>query len=393
MSSPTRLIVTQPSLPKYRVPVWRELAGRPEIDLRLWYGDHHAVTSVEPDGFAAESTPIGSWTFLGQELLWNGATIEAAKREDVDAVFLSWSPRYLSLGPALRTAKRRGKAVVLWGHGFSRSESWVRQWARDRLAKLADVLMFYDDRTAQAAIESGWDADRVFVAPNAIDQTPIAAARDALTGDPERLAAFRGANQLDGRRLLLFVSRLSAKAGLPRLIEAIDKLRREKPDVLAVLIGGGEMQETLDTMIAERGLQDHIRLLGPIYEEEQLAPWFVSAEAFVYPTAVGLSILHTFGYGLPLVTDDLEVGHYPEIVAYDSDPSSPNANGVAYRHGDTDSFVRTLSDLLDDPERRARFSAAARRTVEERYNVPAMVDGMVAAVQRAVQIADQRNGR
>ena len=40
--------------------------------------------------------------------------------------------------------------------------------------------------------------------------------------------------------------------------------------------------------------------LGSIYDEIELAPWFLTADAFVYPENIGLSILHAFGYGLPV---------------------------------------------------------------------------------------------
>lgn len=385
MNDPTRLIVVQPTLAKYRVPVWRELASRPEVDLRLWYGDHDVLPNAEPDGFAAELKPIKSWSVAGQEALWHNAQIEAAEATDADAIVLSWGTRYLSLGPALRTAKRRGLGVVLWGHGYSKNETPMRRWMRNRIAKHADALMFYYQPTADAAIESGWPADRVFAAPNAIDQSPITTAREACQAAPADLAAFRVEHGLEGRRVLLYVSRFTPENRLPLLIEAIDKLRQHDPDVLMVMIGGGELLEEIRSDVERRGLQDHFRLLGPIYEESQLAPWFLSSKAFVYPAAIGLSLLHAFGYGLPVVTDDCLAGHNPEIVAFDPDPASPEANGVTYRAGDSDSLAETLGALLNDPDRRALLASGALRTVQQRYNVPAMVDGIVGAVRRAVR--------
>ena len=384
-AKPTRLILVQPTLPKYRVPVYRELAERPRIDLRFWYGDHTMLKNAQPDGFDGELRPMRLWTVAGQEAMWHQAQLDAARDPNADALILSWGSRYFSLGPALRTAKRRGLPVVLWGHGYSRSESTFRVWARNRIARLAGALLFYDDRTAQAAIESGWDADRVFVAPNAIDQTSISASREAWLSDPDRLARFCQEEDLEGREVLLYVSRLSEKAGLPRLLEALRKLRERRPQVLAVLIGGGEMQEELERRVAQMGLQDHVRMPGPIYDEDRLAPWFLQAKLFVYPTAIGLSLLHALGYGLPVVTDDCADGHFPEIVAFDPDPESPDANGATYRAGDVASFADTLDSLLDDPVRRDALSAGALRTIAGRYNVPAMVDGMVAAVERAIR--------
>lgn len=385
MNDPTRLIVVQPTLAKYRVPVWRELASRPEVDLRLWYGDHDVLPNAEPDGFKAELKPIKSWSLAGQEVLWHQAQIEAAEAADADAIVLSWGTRYLSLGPALRRAKRRGLGVVLWGHGYSKNETVLRRWMRNRIAKHADALMFYDQPTADAAVESGWPADRVFAAPNAIDQAPIAAAREAALGDPEGLAAFRAEHGLSDRRVLLYVSRFTPENRLPLLIEAIDRLRKREPKVLLVMVGGGELFDEISRDVERRGLQNHVRMLGPIYEEAQLAPWFLTAEAFVYPAAIGLSLLHAFGYGLPVVTDDCRAGHNPEIVAFEADQASPGANGVTYQAGDSGSLAETLEALLGDKERRSRLASSALRTVEERYNVPAMVDGVVAAVRRAVR--------
>ena len=38
-TQPIRVVIQQPALPKYRVPVFRELAKRPDIDLTLYFGE------------------------------------------------------------------------------------------------------------------------------------------------------------------------------------------------------------------------------------------------------------------------------------------------------------------------------------------------------------------
>ena len=338
-----------------------------------------------PRVFSGEKKPIRIASFAGQELLWHSAQIEAVQQPDVDVVALTWGTRYLSLRPALRKAKRRGLPVLLWGHGFSKNESALRVWARDRIAKLATVLMFYDEQTAAAAVERGWPADRVFVAPNAIDQTPLIAARNACLANESTLPQFREQEAITDRRVLLYVSRFSPENRLDLLIEAIDRLRQRQPEVLAVLVGGGLEFDKIEQMVASRGLAEHVRLEGPIYEEAQLAPWFLSAEAFVYPAAIGLSLLHALGYGLPVVTDDASVGHNPEIIALDS-TSGPHQNGITYTAGDASSLADTLDHLLTDNALREKLSQNALATVREKYNVPAMVDGIVAAIERCAEL-------
>ena len=53
-----RLVVQEPCLAKHRAPVYRELASRPEIELRLVYGELPNLPNVEPEGFPGELTPV-----------------------------------------------------------------------------------------------------------------------------------------------------------------------------------------------------------------------------------------------------------------------------------------------------------------------------------------------
>ncbi len=381
---PIRTIVVQPTLASYRVAVYRELAARPQIDLRVWYGEQKAIRNATPDGFAAEFKPIRTWSLAGQEVLWHAAQIEAAIRDDADAIVLGWNARYLSLAPALRRARRAGKSVVLWGHGVSKRDNFLRRWNRNRRTRNATALLFYDDVNAQAAIDYGVPADRVFVAPNALDQTAISAAREYWLARPDELAAFQQAQGVAGRKVLLFVSRLTPENRLDLLIEAVRLLKGEHPDVLAVLVGGGAEEERVRGLIREAGVEHHFQLVGPIYDQHELAPWFLTAEAFAYPSTIGLSLLHAFGYGLPVVTNDNLTGHGPEIVAFQPDPERPEANGLAYRTEDPADFAAKLGRLLDDRSLRDHLGEGAYRTVEQKYNVRNMVDGMVAAIERGM---------
>ena len=385
-TNPLRTVVVQPTLAKYRVPVYRELASRPGIDLQLWYGNHDTIKNADPDGFSAQEKALRTFRLGGQEILWHQAQLDAVRSDQTDVVVLSWGSRYLSLGPALREAKRRGKAIVLWGHGYSKNDNTIKRWARDRIAKLADVLMFYDADTAQAAIDTGWPEDRIFVAPNAIDQKPIAAAREACLADPSAREAFLAEQDLQDKRLLLYVSRFTPENCLDLLVEAIDLLRKRKPEVVVALVGGGEDFDRIEQMVAEYGLEEHMRLLGPIYDESTLAHWFTAAEAFVYPAAIGLSLYHAFGYGLPVVTDDSSTGHNPEIIAYVPDEGSEAQNGIAYHAGDQEHLAEQLERLLGDDALREKLSRNALSTVQTQFNIPAMVDGMEAAICRSYEL-------
>jgi glycosyltransferase involved in cell wall biosynthesis len=372
-----RFVVEQPSLAKYRLPVFRELARRPGIDLTLLYGEAPGIPNVEPDGFRGEFVPMSHRKIAGQVIRWHSAQWRAAGRNDADVLLFSWNVRYLSLIPSLLRARWRGKPVILWGHGYSKREHGLRRIIRETVTRLATAVLLYDRTTADRLIASGMAPGCVFVAANAIDQTPIAEARDAWLADPHRLKQFRKEHNLLDRPVLLFVSRFDPLNRVDLLIQATAELRSRFPRLLTVLIGSGAAeQERLQNLVNQLQIADHVRFLGSMYDEMALAPWFLSATAFVYPANIGLSILHAFGYGLPVVTCDAVERQNPEIVALRHE-----TNGLLYQDGSLPDLVSAIARLLDDTELRSRLGAAALRTAHEEFTVPRMVDGFVAAVE------------
>ena len=88
-------------------------------------------------------------------------------------------------------------------------------------------------------------------------------------------------------------------------------------------------------------------MTGAIYDDMDLAPYLMSAAVFAFPRAMGLSAMHAFGYGLPVVTCDDAATHGPEFEAL-----RDGENARLYRPGDAADFARCMLECLDDPERR-----------------------------------------
>ena len=66
-----RLTIQQPSLAKYRVPVFRELSRVPDIDLKLLYGSRPDLPNVEPEGFNAEPVYLWLKRWGNQQFFWH----------------------------------------------------------------------------------------------------------------------------------------------------------------------------------------------------------------------------------------------------------------------------------------------------------------------------------
>lgn len=372
-----RLTITQPSLAKYRVPVYRELEGRSDIELTLVYAQGHGITNVDPEGIHAIFCPMRRIPTPAGILLWHSAQIHYASKRYSDVLILSWDTHYLSLIPALLKARSRCIRTILWGHGYSKHESPLRQRLRDWIGKLASAVLLYDQSTANRLIERGFQSDKVFVAPNAIDQEPIQATRQHWLDRPHELASFQKERQLDHGPVILFVSRLDPQNRLDLLLKAVPQLENSFPGIQVVIIGkGDDERQRLSALAEDLDISRRVRFLGPIYDELELAPWFLSANVFCYPANIGLSLLHAFGYGLPVITSDKTEAQNPEIVALRQEE-----NGLTYTDGDAEALAAALNRILADPALRDRLSREAHQTALRRYTLNKMVDGMEAAIR------------
>ncbi len=364
--APARLVIVQPVIPKYRIPLFERIASAPGIDLTVLADIRSPaqLNQYDParDRFRAVDLPlwhVGPLTFrpgLGRLL----------SELRPDAVVLQGNPRDVSQIRALRKLNRSGVPVGIWsmfyriGRRSGLFDAFMRWFGRR-----GDVLLSYGQRGRQELIELGTDPDRIIVLHNSIDIGPVIAARDAVTDG--QLAEFRREQGLDGRRVILHVVRLTAIKRADVMLEAFARLAGLRDDVELVFIGGGPLEGRMKALAGRLGLAGRVRFLGPIYDEGRLALWYKLADVFAMATCIGLSIHHAMCYGVPVVTDDSPLTQTAEFEALVA-----GRTGLTYRAGDLADFAEKIGRILDDPELRGRMSAGAIRRVEDEYNMERM---------------------
>ena len=379
-----RVIIAQPALPKYRIPVFRELASRSGIELTVTYGSDKHLENTEAEGFTA--TPVRQ-RMIGRGRLhffWDGSAIRNADPRRADVLVLGWNTRSLSLPIAAKKARKGGLGVVLWGHGFSKSEAGWRRRLRDKVGVLADSVMFYNRAAAARFGEVSGRNDDVFVALNTLDMRPIREAAAWWRERPGELEVFKAEHGIKGP-MVLFVSRLLEDNKIDMLFEAAAGLGGELPDLKVAVVGGGPDRERLERRAQELGVAERVLMPGPVYEERELAAWFLASSVFCYPVNIGLSILHAMAYALPVVTSDDIPSHNPEIEAL-----KDGENGLLYADGSVDDMAAKLKAVIADAELRARLGRDAERTALEEFTLERMVDGMESAIRLAWEKARGR---
>ncbi|MEM7809752.1 MAG: glycosyltransferase family 4 protein [Planctomycetota bacterium] len=370
--------------------MFASLADRENVQLHVEYASASNLPNVDPDGFASTFVPMRRIRLGGRELLVHSTLWNHAARHSCDVLVANWNLHYANLIPSLLRAKKNGVKTILWGHGYSKREAGWRSWPRNKVGKIADAVVLYNHTTANHLVDLGFDRDRTFVALNAIDQAPVDEARESWLARPNDLRSWQqehGFVREDGslRPLVLFVSRLTPANEVDVLLKAVAKVR-EQPDLAdaqVAVIGKGDLADELRALGDSLKIGNDLHMPGAIYEDQQVAPWFLTAAAsgaFCYPNNIGLSVLHAFGYGCAVVTGDDVAAQNPEIEAH-----RDGENGLLFRRGDPDDLAEKLTSLFRDADLRQRLSVEARKTAAEVFTLDNMVDGFVAAIRRVTQ--------
>lgn len=391
--APIRTIVCEPALAKYRLPAWRELASRPGISLHLEYASDGHVPNVDPVGIDGHFTPARK-VFQRPELFWHPGYLAALDRSPTpDVVILNWNVRFLDNPPAILKARRKKMGIVFFGHGVSKNETPARRNIRNALGRRADCILVYSASAREGLIKEGFEPGRVFVAPNSVDQTDIQAARRDWSARPRDLEAFQRANDLGQSSpslpfpppTLIFCARLDPLRKLELLFEALPTIAQSHHGTQLLIIGGGEDEQRLREIAVKFNLLNpanaqsaRVRFLGPVYEEKNLAPWFLSSDLMVFPSHMGLSVLHAMGYGVPVLTCNDASKHGPEY-----DVIRPGINGDVYQDGSVPDLAAKVIALLNDRPKLRAMSADALVTATRDFSIEKMIDGFEAAIRFA----------
>lgn len=160
-------------------------------------------------------------------------------------------------------------------------------------------------------------------------------------------------------------------------IRVAERLKSEGVNFRLNLIGSGPMEETMNRMIQEAGLQDCVRLLGTMRPEE-VRSHMERAGIFLMTSdrreGWGAVVNEAMNSGCGVVVSDA-IGSAGYLIR-------DGENGCVYRSGNVDALYEKVKMLLDDPEKTCSMGLEAYRTITELWN------GEVAA-QRVITLAQK----
>lgn len=159
--------------------------------------------------------------------------------------------------------------------------------------------------------------------------------------------------------------------GLVPLLEALAKLRAERPAAHLVVVGQPRPESRVGATIEALALGSAVRFVSGV-SDQRLVELYAEAEAAVVPSlyeGFSLPAIEAMACGVPLVATT--GGALPEVVGTDGE------TGLLVPPGDSSALASALGRLLSQPELAGRLAEAGRARVLERFTWRACAESTV----------------
>ncbi len=376
--SNVRVMIIQRILPHYRTGVFRRFSehfnnlsivfGNPSKDESL-----KNDTSQLPVNFfeVRNHYPAGSSKIFISDLK---SLMSVKKPQVIISVFNIGN---LNLYRLFLLRKVLGFKLILWSfgydpvRGFDPKKSFADK-IRLLMCQKADAVIFYWQKGREEVERFSARKDHYFVAPNTLDTVELTSLRK--TFDLKGRDIIRKDLGITGKNHFIYVGRLLADKQIDLLINSFGILNSRSSDARLTIIGDGPERESLQTLA---GTISGIEFKGEILNDEQTGKWLYASDALVMPGRLGLSVVHAFCFGTPVISQAKDGYYHGEGIGYLKD----GINGFLAKDGDAEDIARKMSVLCDDPEYLESMRKNALDTIESECSVEKMLDGFQQAIE------------
>jgi glycosyltransferase involved in cell wall biosynthesis len=149
--------------------------------------------------------------------------------------------------------------------------------------------------------------------------------------------------------------------GLMPLVEAVAKVRTERPEAHLVVVGRLRSESPVAAAIERLGIADAVTFEAGV-SDERMIELYAQAQVAVVPSlyeGFSLPAVESLACGVPLVATS--GGALPEVVGDDGD------TGLLVPPGDAGALAQAMLRVMSEPELAGRLAERGRRRVLERF--------------------------
>lgn len=279
--------------------------------------------------------------------------------------------------PAQKVAKRLGVPFVyevraLWedaavDQGTMKRLSWkyfLSRYAETRLLTRSDAAVVLCEPLKREIDARTGLGDRIIVVPNGVDN-------NMFVPRPRNIELARSIG-VQNNTVVGFVGTFFRFEGLDDLVRVWDGLAANNPDARLVLVGYGEVSDTLERLRSRIGNPASIILPGRVPHNKVL-DYYSIMDIMVYPRkslrltelVTPLKPLEAMSMGKPVVASD--VGGLRDLIEH-------NVTGLLFQTGNDAECAASIQALIGDSGLRAALGARARDYIARERTWDGIID-------------------
>lgn len=269
------ILILQNKILHYRLPLYNELSKYYNVSV-LHSGDTCGNENIKFKEILVKNYMLGPFNF-------QKGVVKKALSKEFDFVIIMFDFHY-PLNILIMILKAKNTNYILWG-----------QWLTGNL--ITDKLRVYFSNKKQKSILYTESAKKEFIDRGVLKANLFVANNTIDVG--ERYKCFK---ELD-KNTILFIGSLNKRKQLDVLLNAFFEIIDDIPkSINLVIIGDGEEKEKLIKLIENLNLKNRVFMKGKITNNKNLIGFYKKALVNVSYGQAGLSVLQSFGYGVPFIT-------------------------------------------------------------------------------------------
>ena len=358
-----RVLFVQPSIPVYRLPFFLNLALQFGSSFRVLYSEGN-MGILTPSHDYHWSKCIGKTLNIGFGFVWQ-INLLRYKIKKNDIVVIAGNPRYLSSIIFILKVKLFGGKILWWSHYRSSTSKKWRMYLRLKLMKISDGIVFYTQDEVNEYLSTIKQKENRLILGlnNGIDIKPIKKFRKEYNANLRKFE-------------ILFLGRTSQKSNFNKLLEALSHPSLSK---ITLNVIGNDHEYSLNRHLSITNNGSGINWYGKLVDEQEISDIANRCRIFVYPGAVGLSLIHAMAYGLPCLVHSNRLQHMPEIAAFKT-----GITGLTFNFNDADDLASRIFSMISNTVSLNDMSDNCLKIVENEFNTEKMAKKFINFVKELI---------
>lgn len=368
----TNILFACKLMPYYRIGVFSELSKETEGLKFYFFGDNKQQGGIKqiPLDHSKKQHPFfirwvktKNYFHITERLLWQTGIIEQIFKKKFEVFVFEGAIMHYPVWLYAFLCKIVGKKVLFWTHGNRGTDKGFKKILRKILFMfLGDGLLLYGNFQRENMIRDGYNPNKLHVIYNSLQssvQLKIAKKFKKSNITSKKKSLFNNFNNFT----MIFVGRLVKEKQIFKILELQSDLQSKyNISTNVIFIGDGSERENLEKYVSLNELKNQVYFTGPLYEERDIAPFFLMSNLMISPGNVGLNCMHSLAYGVPVLTHNNFKFQNPEVEAI-----IDNKTGFLFEYNNYSSMLKKLVEIIKK-NKSISFSENCLKMIKCKYN-------------------------